>query len=362
MGGAKLFFTVCSTVLIVSLVGTTFALENLSMTQAGKEKLDQFKEAVSKTTFPAEWMQQELTFVRYLRARDWDVRRAKSMLLETVAWWEENNMKDIHNEDWSNIEKDFPLHTDGVDKLGQPVMVLTFAEWELRQAAVQGRMDHVIRWFIKGFDDVHLKSFEYQKSGKTNGTQWNLIADMDKLSRQQHLCIQCLRFYTELAITFESRYPGAIDKIFVVNAVRGRMNLAIRVKGYDDVHTKSFVYQKLGKTNGTQWNVIADMDKLSRQQQLCIQCLRFYTELVVLLESRYPGAISKMFAINSPSIFQVILGVVNPILSKRTLNALEVLGTNKEEWSKVLDAHFEKDQLPENLGGTRKYATVWNEI
>ncbi|XP_035711465.1 CRAL-TRIO domain-containing protein T23G5.2-like [Folsomia candida] len=281
MGGAKLFFTVCSTVLIVSLVGTTFALENLSMTQAGKEKLDQFKEAVSKTTFPAEWMQQELTFVRYLRARDWDVRRAKSMLLETVAWWEENNMKDIHNEDWSNIEKDFPLHTDGVDKLGQPVMVLTFAEWELRQAAVQGRMDHVIRWFIKGFDDVHLKSFEYQKSGKTNGTQWNLIADMDKLSRQQHLCIQCLRFYTELAITFESRYPGAIDKIFVVNA---------------------------------------------------------------------------------PSIFQVILGVVNPILSKRTLNALEVLGTNKEEWSKVLDAHFEKDQLPENLGGTRKYATVWNEI
>ncbi|OXA48690.1 CRAL-TRIO domain-containing protein T23G5.2 [Folsomia candida] len=281
MVSTKLFFIVCTTLLIVSLVGKAFSVENLSLTRAEKQKLDQFKEAISKITFPAEWMQQELTLVRYLRAREWDVRRAKSMLQETVAWWEENNMKDIQNEDWTDVEKDYPLHTDGVDKLGQPAIVYALAEWDLRGAAVQGRMNRVIRWFVKG---------------------------------------------------------------------------------YDDVHTKSFEYQKLGKTNGTQWNVIADMDKLSRQQQLCIQCLRFYTELGVLLESRYPGAISKMFAINSPSIFQVILGVVNPILSKSTLNALKVLGTNKEEWSKVVYAHFEKDQLPENLGGTRKYAPVWNEI
>ncbi|XP_035711722.1 uncharacterized protein LOC110855160 [Folsomia candida] len=158
-------------------------------------------------------------------------------------------MKDIHKEDWSDIEKDYPLHTDGVDKLGQPVMVMAYAEWDLRQAAVQGKITRVIRWFIKGFDEIHSKSLEYRKLGKTNGTQWNFIADVDKFSRQQHICVQCLRFYTELAVSFESRYPGGVDKIY---------------------------------------------------------------------------------AVNTPSIFQVVLSLVNPILSKGTLNALRVLGTNKE--------------------------------
>ncbi|OXA48605.1 CRAL-TRIO domain-containing protein T23G5.2 isoform X1 [Folsomia candida] len=278
MGDTKLLYTV---IIIVSLVGTTFSRENLSLTKAEKQKLDQFKDAVSKISFPAEWMQQELNLVRYLRARQWDVQRAKSMLQETVDWWEENNMKDIHNEDWTNIEKDFPLHTDGVDKLGQPAFVFAFAEWDLRGAAVQGRLNRVIRWFFKAFDDVHQKSIEYHKLGKTNGTQWNVIADMDKLSRQQHLCIQCLRFYTELALILESRYPGGSDKLFVVN---------------------------------------------------------------------------------SPSIFQIVLSLINPILSKSTLNSLKVIGANKEEWGKAVYSHFAKDQLPENLGGTKKYSSVWNEI
>ncbi|XP_035711466.1 protein real-time-like [Folsomia candida] len=217
MDCAKLFLTVCTTIVIVSLLGKTFSLENLSLTQAEKHKLDQFKEAVSKINFPAEWMPQELTLVRYLRARQWDVQRAKSMLQETVAWWEENNMKDIHNEDWADVEKDYPHHTDGVDKFGQPAFVFSLAEWDLRGAAVTGRLTRVIRWFLKGFDEVHLKSFELYKLGRSNGTQLDVIADMDTISRQQHLCIQCLRFYTELALILESRYPGVLDKMFVVN-------------------------------------------------------------------------------------------------------------------------------------------------
>lgn len=43
MCGPKLWFTVCSTVSIAFLVGKAFSLENLSLTQAEKNKLDQVR-------------------------------------------------------------------------------------------------------------------------------------------------------------------------------------------------------------------------------------------------------------------------------------------------------------------------------
>lgn len=70
--------------------------------------------------------------------------------------------------------------------------------------------------------------------------------------------------------------------------------------------------------------------------------------------------LKKLFA--APSIFQVILGVANPVLSKSTVNAIQVLETNMEEWGKAVYSHFAKDQLPEYLGWTRNYSPVGNEI
>ncbi|OXA48794.1 hypothetical protein Fcan01_16399 [Folsomia candida] len=205
-------------------------------------------------------------------ARRWDVPGAKDMLLQTVKWWKDNNMDEIHTEDWSSVAKEYPINTDGVDRNGQPVFVFSIGDWDLRRAALQGKLDLAIRHFIKGFDEVHVKSIEYNKSGKSNGTQWNFISNLDKLSRQQHLCIPCLRFYTGIMLMFESHYPGSTEKIFVINA---------------------------------------------------------------------------------PSIFSVILTLVQPILSPETYKALQILGTNKEQWGPILFSHIAKDQLPESVGGSR---------
>ncbi|OXA59719.1 hypothetical protein Fcan01_04675 [Folsomia candida] len=207
-------------------------------------------------------------------ARKWDEQRAKDMITETIKWWKASNMDNIHKEDWSSYEKDYPIYLDGVDKNGQPIFAYAIGEWDLRQAVVQGRLKGVIRWMFKRRDEIHAKVRELQRQGQINGTQWNLVVNLDKFNSKQHLCAQCLRLYTDWVTTLEAHYPSSQDKIFVIN---------------------------------------------------------------------------------SPSTFQVVMNLIRPLLTPSTRNAIKILGTNMNEWSNTLFAEIARDQLPEGFGGTRNY-------
>ncbi|OXA36929.1 SEC14-like protein 2 [Folsomia candida] len=260
------FFTFC-------MVGDS-SQENLSLTKSEKQKLDKFKKSVSTIKFPQPWMKEDLNLLRYLRARVWDSQRAKDMLTETVKWWRDYGMDNIHKEDWSKYEKEFPIYLDGVDTNGQPLFAFTFGEWDLRKAVVQGRLKGVIRWLFKRRDEVHKKVRDLQREGKINGTQWNFILNLDNFNSHQHLCAQCLQLYTEWTGTYETHYPAGADKIIIIN---------------------------------------------------------------------------------SPASFEIVLNLVRPLFSPSTRQALKVLGPNKSEWSPILFSGIDKDQLPENFGGTRHY-------
>lgn len=97
------------------------------------------------------------------------------------------------------------------------VFAYAIGEWDLRQAVVQGRLKGVIRWMFKRRDEIHAKVRELQRQGQINGTQWNLVVNLDKFNSKQHLCAQCLRLYTDWVTTLEAHYPSSQDKIFVIN-------------------------------------------------------------------------------------------------------------------------------------------------
>lgn len=259
---------------LIFVVGVALT-EKLTLTKQQRGKLDKFKDAVSSVRASQPWMKEDLNLLRYLKARVWDVQRAKTMFMETVKWWKDYGMETIHKEDWSAYEKEFPIYLDGVDKNGQPLFAFSFGEWDLRRAVVQGRLKGVIRWLFKRRDEVHGKVRELQKAGKINGTQWNFILNLDKFNSNQHLCPQCLQLYTDWTGTYETHYPGGADKIIIIN---------------------------------------------------------------------------------STSAFEVVLSLVRGLFSPATKEALKVLGPNKSEWSPILYAGINKDQLPENFGGTRSYS------
>ncbi|OXA39509.1 SEC14 cytosolic factor [Folsomia candida] len=182
-------FAVLHILLILYMTRLSSQSESLTVTKSQKQKLDKFKEAVETIKFPQEWMKDDLNLLRYLKARGWDVQRAKDMIQETVKWWKDYGMDNIHNEDWSQYERSDPYQIDGVDKEGKPIMLYALGEWDLRQAAIQGRLKTLVRWVIKGTDEIHRKTRDLFKQGKINGTQWSLIANIDKFNSQQHLSL-----------------------------------------------------------------------------------------------------------------------------------------------------------------------------
>ncbi|XP_035708272.1 SEC14-like protein 2 [Folsomia candida] len=128
-------------------------------------------------------------------------------------------MDNIQNEDWSQYEKNNPYHVDGVDKDGKPIMIYSLGEWDLRQASDEGRLKTLIRWVIKGTDEVHKITRDLFNQGKINGTQWTLIVNVDKFNAEQHLCAKCLTLFTDFATMYEKHFPGAAEEIILINAL-----------------------------------------------------------------------------------------------------------------------------------------------
>lgn len=70
--------------------------------------------------------------------------------------------------------------------------------------------------------------------------------------------------------------------------------------------------------------------------------------LVVLDESHYPELLQKLFIINAPWLFNAAWKVLTPLLSERTLNKIEICGSDYLEKIQEL---VPAEQIPVELGG-----------
>jgi hypothetical protein len=68
------------------------------------------------------------TYLRYLRARNYDVNKASDMLNATIKWREDIGLKDIHN-NWNEVMKNEnntgKMYVRGFDKENHAIMYMT---------------------------------------------------------------------------------------------------------------------------------------------------------------------------------------------------------------------------------------------
>lgn len=61
-----------------------------------------------------------------------------------------------------------------------------------------------------------------------------------------------------------------------------------------------------------------------------------------------------LFFIAAPSIFELILNVIRPIMSPLTRRTLKVYNANKQSWQTELLRIVDKEELPVEYGGTNE--------
>ena len=69
--------------------------------------------------------------------------------------------------------------------------------------------------------------------------------------------------------------------------------------------------------------------------------------------------------VNASSLFTWIWAVVKPMINKRTLAKIRIVGTKKEDVLRCLEEIIPKEQIPDTYGGDLKFEdrkeTVWKE-
>jgi len=94
--------------------------------------------------------------------------------------------------------------------------------------------------------------------------------------------------------------------------------------------------------------VIEDLSNLG-WEHVSQNTLDLTKELLRLDESHFPESIIKLYIINAPWAFNAVWKIIKPVLSERTVNKIEILGT---DFLPTLLEVVDKNELPVQLGGS----------
>lgn len=119
--------------------------------------------------------------------------------------------------------------------------------------------------------------------------------------------------------------------------------------------------QYAGK-NITRLNLIIDLDGFNIAQHGCLNCLFRILDFLLLYDNHYPGLADKVIFINTPPSVAAAAEIVRNNANSETMKAIKLYGTNKKVWQKILLDFIDRDELPTELGGTKKRAAMTREL
>ncbi|CAL8070605.1 unnamed protein product [Orchesella dallaii] len=84
-------------------------------------------------------------------------------------------------------------------------------------------------------------------------------------------------------------------------------------------------------SNVTQGTILVDLEGVNIIQQVCPNCLPVYLTMTTNLETHYPYIWNRLYYVNTPAPFEIIIRVIRPIMRKSTRDAMKTY-VNKKQW------------------------------
>ncbi|ODM94172.1 SEC14-like protein 2 [Orchesella cincta] len=246
---------------VISHVSAISVSEELQLTPEQRMMLDKFKAMVS-SKLEQDYMKDDIYLLRWLRAKDYDVKEADKLLNENLRWRKEKNMDTIHQEDWSDMTKDYPYHIGGFDKENRPLGTVSIRDWDIRKTALQGKLPRLQRYMDKLMDEISMKVVRLRSEGM-NVTRWVLLTNVEGFNVVQHACSSCTPLWVNFLRSYEMHFPGTADSIIAINAPE-TFNLLLRLLK-PSIPAASRETVKILGTNKKAW--MANLDEIISRDQ-----------------------------------------------------------------------------------------------
>lgn len=163
--------------------------ELAKLTPEQRNTLSVFRSKVIQL-LPHDYMKEDLYLVRFLKSKNFRLQDSIVAIKEAIEWRTLNAMDDIENEDFSDLEADFPLYFDGLDRKGRVIMESHFGDWPLRTAVLSGKLPRLKRYGVKAIEVATRKVRALQEQGR-NVTQWVMLLNMQGFNVIQNACPSC---------------------------------------------------------------------------------------------------------------------------------------------------------------------------
>ncbi|CAD6190431.1 unnamed protein product [Caenorhabditis auriculariae] len=159
--------------------------------------------------------------LRFLRARDFDVAKAKDMVHGSIIWRKQHNVDKLL-EEWkppSPMTHYFPGCWHHVDKSGRPLYLLRLGQLDTKGLLRSCGVENIVKLTLSVCEEGLQKTAEATKRLGVPISSWSLLVDLDGLS-MRHLWrpgVQCLLRIIEIV---EAHYPETMGQVLIVRAPR----------------------------------------------------------------------------------------------------------------------------------------------